>query len=321
MQLDRQLIEEAADFLEGKVRRTPVEPSPVLSEQLGVPVYLKLECLQITGSFKVRGAFFALARYGIEAKGVATCSAGNHGKGLAYAGWRLGVSVTVYVPASVEAERCRAMEAFGARVVRSPYPGYDATEAWAREEAARAGLPFLSAFDDPYVMAGNGGTIAAEVVEDIPDVTTFVVPVGGGGLAAGLAYFVKERRPDTRIFACQLAACPALLRSLEQGRAVTAMPPVATLAGGLEGGLGVQTFTLLRDRVDFVALVEEAELVEAMVWMLDHHQYVIEPSAAVTLAACQSGALPVPEGPVVVIVSGRNVSLPVLRKVLGTGTG
>lgn len=315
MALSLDLIDDARAFLEGRIRRTPVEASPGLSEALGVPVWLKLECLQVTGSFKVRGAFFALSR--LAAPVVATCSAGNHGKGVAHAARALGKEAHIYVPRTVDAAKYRAMKALGATVIRSEYDGYDDTEAWAREEAARAGLPFLSAFDDPAVMAGNGGTLAAEVLADVPDARAFVVPVGGGGLAAGFARYVSAHRPGARLIACQHEGCPALSLSLARGAAVTRMPPLDTLAGGLEGGLGVHTFAELRDHVAHVALVSEQALCDAVRWMLDRHQYLIEPSAAVTVAACRTGALPPLEGPVVVVLSGRNVSLETVRQVLG----
>ena len=316
--LDLNLIDEAAAFLRPLVRRTPLEPSPDLTERLGVPVSLKLECLQVTGSFKVRGALFALSKLpeDVRRRGVATCSAGNHGKGLAYAARRLGIPATIYVPASVDASKHRAMVKMGARVIRSAFPGYDETEAWALEAAARAGLPFVSAYDDDRIMAGNGGSVAVEVCEDAPEATTFVLPVGGGGLAGGFAYYVKAHRPEARIVACQHEGSPALLRSLESGAAVMEMPAVETLAAGLEGGLGARPFAVLRERVDHVALASEEAIRAGVRWMLDRHQYLIEPSSAVTVAACLAGDLPAPEGPVVVVLSGRNVSLPVLRDIL-----
>ncbi len=309
--LSLDLIAEACAFLEGRIRRTPLEPAPELAE---VPVWLKLECLQVTGSFKVRGALFALSKWGVPA--VATCSAGNHGKGVAYAAGQLGLAATIYVPRSVDEAKYRAMVGLGATVIRSAFDGYDDTEAWAREEAARAGLPFLSAFDDACIMAGNGGSLAAEVLEALPEAQAFILPVGGGGLAAGFARYVKTHRPAAQIIACQHEGCPALPLSLARGAAVTRMPALDTLAGGLEGGLGVHTFAELRDRVDHVSLVSEAALCEGVRWMLDHHQYLIEPSAAVTVAACLSGALPSLHGPAVVVLSGRNVSLSTLRRVL-----
>lgn len=315
--LDR--IREASRLLEGRVLRTPVEASPALSERLGVPVWLKLEHLQRTGSFKVRGAFVRLAELSDaeRRRGVATCSAGNHGKGVAFVSRQMGVRVTVYVPKSIDESKYRGMVALGAVVFRSDFPGYDETEAWARQEAQKAGKTFLSAFDDPAVMAGNGGSLAVEMLEQLPEARTFLLPVGGGGLSAGFAFYAKERLPGATIVGCQLQASPALRLSLERGEAVTSLPSVETVAGGLEGGIGRSTFEILKTRVDAVALLAEEEILGAVRWMLAEHQYLIEPSAAVTVAACLSGKAGRPAGPAVVVVSGRNVSLETLKRVLG----
>src|SRR5260370_4743376 len=159
-----ELIEEATRFLCGRVLHTPLEPSPKLSQLLGVPAWLKLECLQTTGSFKLRGALFRLSRLSEEEKraGVFTCSAGNHGKGVAYAAKALGVTPTIVVPSSIDESKYRAMVAMGAKVIRSRFPGYDETEAWAMEEAANSGKVWMSAFDEDAIIAGNGGSHAAE---------------------------------------------------------------------------------------------------------------------------------------------------------------
>jgi len=154
MALSLALIEEAQAFLHDRIRRTPLEYSASLSSELGVPVWLKLESLQHTGSFKIRGALFRLAKLtDIErASGIVTCSAGNHGKGIAYAARQLGIQATIYVPTSVDSVKYEGMLALGAEVIKSEFPGYDETEAWAREEARRLNRPFISAFDDPYIM-------------------------------------------------------------------------------------------------------------------------------------------------------------------------
>lgn len=310
------LIPEARDFLAGRVLRTPVEPSAGLSAGMGVPVHLKLEALQITGSFKIRGAWFAIHRLGARAAhGVCTCSAGNHGLGLAYAAREAGVPATVYVPASVDASKEAGLGALGARVVRSPFPGFDDTEAWALERAAASGMPYVSAYDDEVVLAGNGGSLGLEILEQVPDVRTIVAPVGGGGMAAGLSVPFAARVPGGRLVAAQLAASPALLRSLEAGHAVTRMPPAQTLAGGLEGGLGSVGFPYLQRHVDQVVLADESAVWHAVRWMLAEHRILIEPSAAVAVAACLSGEVRA-EGPAVVILSGRNVSIDSVRRIL-----
>jgi threonine dehydratase len=302
------LISEAVKFLDGKVRRTPVEYSPGLSDSLGVPVWLKLESLQLTGSFKIRGALFAISRLKED---VITCSAGNHGKAVAYAS----KGAVICVPRSVDRSKFDAMVAMGADVRVSEFDGYDETQDWALAMAAQEGKYFLSPFDDDAVMAANGGTVAKEVLEDAPDARTFILPVGGGGLTAGFAVWAKHFLPDARIIGCQHVLSPALKMSMDTGHAITRLPAVETMAGGVEGGIGARTFPMLAPLVDQVALVTEAEILEGVRWMVAHHQYLIEPTAAVTIAACISGKIR-QDGPTVVVISGRNVSAASAKKIL-----
>jgi len=312
------LVLEARRALEGRIRRTPIEPSAALSEAAGIPVFLKLECLQLTGSFKIRGAVFVLSRLDPEdrRRGVVTCSAGNHGKAVAHVARELGIPAEIHVPRGVDESKYQGMLALGARVVRSDFEGFDETERVAREEAARSGRPFLTAFDDAQILAANGGTLAAEVLEDCPGARAFLLPVGGAGLAGGFAYYAKTALPDARIIGCQHALSPALALSLERGEAVLSLPPVATTAGGLEGGIGRTGFEVLRPRCDAVALLTEDEIFEAVRFVLDRHQYLIEPSSAVTVAAILTGKAGRLEAPAVAVISGRNVALPTLRTIL-----
>ena len=316
--LDMPLVLEARRALDGRIRRTPVEPSPALSEKAGVAVFLKLESLQLTGSFKIRGAFFVLSRLDAAARrrGIVTCSAGNHGKAVAYVARELGIPAEIHVPRSVDESKYRAIVALGARVVRSDFDGFDDTERLARAEAARTGRPYLTAFDDNLILAANGGTLAAEVLEDCPEARTFLVPVGGAGLAGGFAYYAKTALPEARLVGCQHADSPALALSLERGEAVLTLPPVATTAGGLEGGIGRTGFEVLRSRLDGVALLTEEEIFEAVRFMLDRHQYLIEPSSAVTVAAILTDKAGRLDSPAVAVISGRNVALPTIRRIL-----
>ena len=183
--MQAQLAKEAREFLRGKIRHTPVELSPELSEHLGADVWLKLEFLQITGSFKLRGALFKLAR--TAAPVVLTCSAGNHGKAVAYAAKQLGKRAIVCVPSSVDPVKRRGIEHFGAEIRISPFRGYDETEDWAMDQARVEHLPFISPFDDEEIIAANGGALADELLEDVPGLRTVVLAVGGGGQAAGFA--------------------------------------------------------------------------------------------------------------------------------------
>ena len=303
-----ELIGEAAEYLEGRVRRTPVEYSHGLSDLLGVPVWLKLESLQLTGSFKIRGALFAISRLKED---VITCSAGNHGKAVAYASR----GAIICVPRSVDRSKFDAMVRMGAAVRVSEFDGYDETQDCALEMAAREGKYFLSPFDDDAVMAANGGTVAKEVLEDAQDARTFVLPVGGGGLSAGFAVWAKHFLSDAKIIGCQHVLSPALRMSMDAGHAITRLPGVETMAGGVEGGIGARTFPVLQPLVDGVALVSEEEIMDGVRWMVAHHQYLIEPTAAVTVAACISGKIQSSE-PAVVVISGRNVSAETAKKIL-----
>lgn len=312
------LVLDARRALEGRIRETPIEASPALSEAANAPVFLKLESLQLTGSFKIRGAWFVLSRLSAEERrrGVVTCSAGNHGKAVAFVARELGVPVEIHVPRDVDQAKHQAMLALGARVIRSDFEGYDDTEALARAEATRSGRPFLTAFDDDRILAANGGTLAAEILEACPDARTFVLPVGGGGLSGGFAFYAKAQLPDSRIIGCQLAGSPALALSLERGQAVVSLPSFTTTAGGLEGGIGRTGFEVLKTRIDGVALLDEAEIFDAVRFMLERHQYLIEPSAAVTVAAILTGKAGRLASPTVAVISGRNVALPTIRRIL-----
>lgn len=313
-----ELIREAADFLKGRVRRTPLEYSRKLSELAGVPVWMKLESMQLTGSFKIRGALFRISKLTAEERrdGILTCSAGNHGKAIAYAAKEAGVAATICVPRSVDGAKLEAMIALKANVRVSEFDGYDETEEWARAIAGQEDRTFISAFDDYAIMAANGGTVAMEAMDDVPDARVFVLPVGGGGLSAGFASYAKARCPDAAIVGCQHVLSPALKMSLDRGRAVTKLPAVETMAGGIEGGIGALTFPVLAPLIDRVALLSEDEILEGVRWMVANHQYLIEPTAAVTIAACLTGKAGKLTGSTVVVVSGRNVSAETVKTIL-----
>jgi len=279
---------------------------------------MKLECLQRTGSFKIRGALFQIARLsaGDRKRGVITCSAGNHGKAVAEAAREGRVAVTVCVPRSVDPAKLRGIRARGATVRVSEFSGYDETEDWAMALAGSEGKRFLSPFDDVDVMAANGATIAAEIADDFPEARAFVLPVGGGGLAGGLAFFARERDRTSVIVGCQHEGSPGLALSLARGAAVTRLPAIETTAGGVEGGIGRIPFEVLRTRVDRVALVSEREIENAVCWMLENHRYLIEPSAAVAVAAVLSGKAGNFDGPAAIVVTGRNVAFSTVQRIV-----
>jgi threonine dehydratase len=312
------LIDAAAEFLRGRILATPLIEAPELSERAGVPVRLKLECLQRTGSFKFRGASFQIERLSApdRARGVVTCSAGNHGKAVAEAARRRGVPATVCVPRSIDSAKLAGIRVRGAEVRISEFAGYDETEDWALEIAAAEGKRFLSAFDDVDVMAANGGTIAVEVLEAFPEAKSFILPVGGGGLGAGFAYYAREHDPSAAIIACQHEGSPGLALSLERGAAVTRLPAIETSAGGIEGGMGRLPFEVLRTRVDRVALLSEREIEDGVRWLLDRHQILVEPSGAAAVSALLTGKSGRLGGPAAVVVTGRNVSYETIRRIV-----
>jgi len=305
------MIQEAHELVSRELRKTPCDFCPELSARYGVPIYIKLEFLQVTGSFKPRGALFRMAQLtSVEKqKGIVTCSAGNHGKACAFVAHKMGIPCRVFVPKNVDEAKLKGIKSYGAEVVHSPYIGYDDTEALAQDEAKREMRPFISPFDDDYIMAGNGGTISMEIHRDIPEVQNILFPVGGGGLGAGLSFYIKEKRPKLRLIGCQHKDSPALKLSLDIGKTVTRLPAIETLAGGIEGGLGANCFYYLKERIDDVALLSEQDLYRGVLWMLEQHQFLIEPSASPPLAALLTGKIEKLVGPTVLVLTGRNVSL------------
>jgi len=224
--------------------------------------------------------------------------------------------VTVCVPRSIDPAKLAGIRARGAEVRISEFTGYDETEDWALEIAAAEGKRFLSAFDDVDVMAANGGTIAAEGLEAFPEAKSFILPVGGGGLAAGFAYYAREHDPSAAIIACQHEGSPGLALSLERGAAVTRLPAIETSAGGIEGGMGRLPFEALRTRVDRVALLSEREIEDGVRWMLDRHQILVEPSGAAAVSALLTGKSGALRGPAAVVVTGRNVGYDTIRRIV-----
>jgi threonine dehydratase len=308
-------VERARAVLSRHLRETP------LREGLAVPavdLLLKLECWQPTGSFKVRGATYLLSTLDDEARrrGVVAASAGNHALGVAFAASRLGgtVAVTLFVPRSAPRAKVEKLRRFPVEVRETGETYDDAVEA-AREHERRTGATFLHAFEDPRTAAGQG-TVGLEILDACPEVATVLVPVGGGGLIAGVATAVKARTPDVRVVAVQPEASPALRESLRLGRPLLTYPAGPTLADGLSGGIGEILFDH-RDLVDEVVTVSEEEIEDAMVALLAADQVVAEASGAVGVAALRAGKVAgAGRGPAVAVVTGGNVDASVLARLL-----
>ncbi|HEX6693671.1 MAG TPA: pyridoxal-phosphate dependent enzyme [Longimicrobiales bacterium] len=307
-------IAAAADRIRGAATRTPLEHSPWLSRVAGAPVYLKLESAQPTRSFKQRGAANAIALLdaGQRARGVVTASAGNHGLAVAYAAARSGVTAKVYVPAgapSVKKERIRAL---GAELDETS-ANYDAAEAAAASWAAANGAHFLHAFSDPAVVAGQG-TVGLEILEDLPEVANVIVPVGGGGLAAGVGLVLRGRAPQVRLVGVQSTETRAMYDAYAAGGIVPS-PITPTLADGLAGCTDEAAYARLRPLLGRIDLVPEGALLPAIRAAFEMHGIVMEGAAAVGIAALLSGAVHV-GGPTAIIITGGNIDGAVLARAL-----
>jgi len=303
-------LDAAADVVAARLAPTPLVPAPGLGED----VWLKLETLQPTGSFKVRGALAALARLPAGAA-VVTASAGNHGLGIAWASAQLGVSATVVVPETASPAKLAALEAFPAEVVRVG-AGYDEAEADALERAA-AGAVYVSPYNDTGVIAGQS-SLGPELDSQLDgEPVTVVCSVGGGGLASGLSLWAAGR-PGARIRGVEAERSPAFTAALTAG-AITPIEPGPTLADGLGGNLepGSATFALIRDGMASVAAVSEAEIEDTMRFLARAHGIVAEGAAAVAVAGVMTGRVALQEnGTTVIVVSGRNVALATLARIL-----
>jgi threonine dehydratase len=304
---------------EGRVRPylppTPLRPSLALPE---LDLRLKLECWQPTGSFKVRGALSLMTALGEaeRSRGVTAASAGNHALGVAFAAQCLGgaIPTTVFVPTSAPQAKVAKLRRFPVEV-RQVGETYDDTVESAEAFLRETGATSVPAFEDSLVAAGQG-TAGLEVAGECPEVGTVLVPVGGGGLIAGVAVAVKALVPGVRVVAVQPDASPALRESLKLGRPLLTYPARPTLADGVAGGIGEIAFEH-RDLIDDVVVVTEAEIEDAVVALLSEDQVVAEASGALGIAALRSGrARPQDGRPVVAVVTGGNIDAGVLARLL-----
>jgi threonine dehydratase len=313
-------IEAAAAALREHLPPTPLQYSRAFTAKSGCHVFLKIEAVQPTRSFKVRGALHKLIRIPEEqrAGGVITASAGNHGQGVAYAAQTFGVPATVYVPDNANALKVQAIKRLGGRVVhfgRSYNEAY--LEALRAQEASAA--TFVHAFDDPDVVAGQG-SVAVELLEQLDrlaaGVDTVLVPVGGGGLIGGISLYLKTRRPGIQVIGVEPAGADALSRSLEAGRLVT-LDRVATMADGLAASApGPLTLGIARACVDGTIRVEESEMLRAIRLFFEWEHLLAEPAGAAALAALLYHYTPRASERVLVVLSGANVTDEVMVRAL-----
>ncbi|MCC4299102.1 hydroxyectoine utilization dehydratase EutB [Aurantimonas coralicida] len=310
-------IEAAARRIEGRIRRTPVDLSPSLSDRVGVPVHLKHEHRQITGAFKLRGATNALLQLTPEqrAKGVTAASTGNHGRALAHAAAAEGVRCIVCMSALVPRNKLDAIAALGAET-RIVGRSQDEAQIEVDRLVAEEGLTNVPPFDHPAIVAGQG-TIGLEIVADLPDVETVLVPLSGGGLVAGIAAAVKGLRPDVRVIAISMRRGAAMQASLAAGHPVE-VEELPTFADSLGGGIGLGnawTFEAVRSLVDEVVLLDEAEIAAGIRHAYAEEREIVEGAAAVGIAALLAGKVR-PNGPTLALLSGRNIDMQLHRAIL-----
>ena len=315
-------VEAARERVARTARETPLEYSNTYSSMTGADVYLKLETFQRTGAFKIRGATNRIATLS-EAerdRGVIAASAGNHAQGVALAATRVGVDSTIVMPEYAPRSKVNATRGYGAEVVLYG-PDYDAAAEHAHELERDRGLTYVHPFDDEEVMAGQG-TIGLEILEACPDVETVVVPVGGGGLISGIAAAVKGHDPDIRVIGVQAAGASSAAPSLEKGELVE-IDGVATIADGIATrSIGESTFAHMREYVDEVVTVTDAEIAVTMVYLLERSKTVVEGAGAVGLAATLFEAFEYQEGETIVpLLSGGNVDMNTLTTVIRRGLG
>ena len=307
----------ASHRIRAHIRRTPLERSHSLSDLSGAQVWLKLENLQTTGSFKARGALNKVSVLSADerARGIVTGSAGNHGMGVAFAAEVFGsAKADVFVPTAAPAVKKNRLRQLGA-VVHETGDTYEQAHLAAETFARDHGACYIQAYDDIDVIAGQG-TVGLEVFEDLPDVDVLVVPVGGGGLIAGVATVAKAINPACRVIGVQPQASPAAWLSLRDGTPHDPYDHQPTIADGLAGGFGATPFFLASTLIDDVLLVDESSLRRAVYALIDLEQMVVEPSGAIAIAPLLDGVLCVADKKVVCILSGRNISAPLLKAIL-----
>lgn len=312
-------IEAAAARLSGISEVTPLDHSRTLSHACGADVYIKLENLQRTGSFKIRGAYNRLATLPVaeRSRGVIAASAGNHAQGVAFAAKAMGVPCVIVMPAGASLSKVEATRDYGADVVLCG-ESYDDAHARAREMAEEDGLTFVHAFDDEMVMAGQG-TVGLELLRQMPDLDAIVVPVGGGGLIAGIAIAARAIRPGIRIYGVEAAGAACFRASLDKGER-TRLENVATIADGIAVKLpGALTWEIVRTQVDDVVTVEDEEIARAMVLLLERMKVVSEGASAAAVAAVLARRLPLTGSRTAVVLSGGNVDVSLLSRIIEHG--
>jgi threonine dehydratase len=308
MSVTAQNIFQARERIRPFVRKTPLEYSPRLSRLANAEVFLKMENWQHSGSFKPRGSFNRLLKMSDaeRAKGIVAPTAGNHGVGLSFAAKQLGVTANIFLPKTADTSKLKMLEDNGAKVTF--FENTETARNNARQMAKAEGMTFLSAYNDASMIEG-GGTIAVEILEDLPNVDLALVCVGGGGLIAGIGTMLKAVNPKIEVVGFQTENSPQMKRSFEAGKSV-AIEHKTSIAEGISGEfeLDNMTFPIIRKVVDRIETVSDEEIINAMRWMFENHQIIAEPSGVPCIAYLLRQPKEVAGRKIMLTISGRNVS-------------
>ena len=309
-------ILDAQEVLRDIKHVTRLDKSSTFSRLTGGDVYLKLENLQKTGSFKVRGAAYAMSQLTEKEKkaGVIAASAGNHAQGVAYAATRLGIKSTIVMPRFSPVAKIQATQSYGAKVVLHGNV-FDDSLARARETAEKTGATFLHPFNDEDVIAGQG-TIGLEILDECPDVNIIAVPVGGGGLISGISIAVKEQRPEVEIYGVEAASAASMKASFEAGKIVNVESMDTSCDGIAVKRPGKITYRIAKDLLNGVVTVEELEVTRTLFFLLERAKIVVEPAGCVGLSAFQHGKINVKDKTAVAVLSGGNIDMSFLSKIV-----
>lgn len=315
--ISMELLRDARCVLSPVINLTPMIPAKGFVPDCRF--YLKADCLQKTGAFKLRGAYYKLSTLTDEekARGVIACSAGNHAQGVAFAARDMGIPATICIPAGAPLSKIEATRSYGANVVLVPGV-YDDAHAEAVRLRDEQGLTFIHPFDDERVMAGQG-TIGLEIAEQLPDVDAVLVPIGGGGLIAGVASALRQLKPACRIIGVQAAGAASMADSLRAGHILT-LPEVHTVADGIQVKTpGEKTFAICREADDEVVTVGEAEIASAILTVLERQKLMVEGAGAVGVAAAMYGELDLRGKTVCALLSGGNLDVTMLERIITRG--
>ena len=312
-------VKQAANLIKGKVIRTPLVYSPSLSHMVGGEIYLKLENLQKTGSFKIRGATYCILKNKDEIGpgGVVAASAGNHAQGVALAASQANIPATIVMPEWASISKQEATRAYGGGVVIAGQTLGESIKI--AEEMVQEGKTFIHPFDDPDIIAGQG-TVALEILDDLKEIDMILAPIGGGGFISGIASTVKSIKQEVKVIGVQSAACPSAYESRRKGK-ITRVDSKQSIADGINvKQVGELNFLIIQKFVDDVVLVEEDHIAAAILLLLERKKILAEGAGAVSLAALLNGSVAVPRGSkVVLLISGGNVDSSLLGRIISQG--